>query len=75
MAEYDRMEILTKRVIYRVTGPIPDVELVKAIRAARMECAQIRGVPVEKLMDDAVLVETYDQDIHVFFDHEVKTEK
>jgi hypothetical protein len=72
MADYDIIEIVTKRTIFRVKGPAPLGEVGKAIQAARMACAQAKGVPVDKLFDDAVMVAAYDQDIHVFFEEEVK---
>jgi hypothetical protein len=72
MADYEKIEITTKRVIYRVKGPTPWAELGKAIQAARQDCAKVRDVPVEKLFDNDVMVQTFDQDIHVYYEVEVK---
>jgi hypothetical protein len=73
VADYERIEITTRRVIHRVRGPVPLDELGKAIQAARLECAQKKGVEPSKLYGDALMVETFDQDIHIYFDYEVGT--
>lgn len=72
MADYERIEIVTKRVIYRVKGPAPLDEVGKAIQAARVECAERKGVEPNKLFGDSLMVAPFDQDIHIYFEHEVE---
>lgn len=72
MADYERKEILTKTVIYSIPSPTPYVEVGKAVAVARQECAEARGIDPSKLFDDDIRVRAWDEEIHVFFEVEVK---
>lgn len=72
MADYKRFEHVTKRVVFSVPSGSPYVEVGKAVAAARQECAQARGVEPTKLYDDDIRVKAHDEEIHVFYEIEVK---
>lgn len=72
MATYSRKETITKRVIFYVPSPSPLAEVGKAILAARTECARAKGVDVDKLYDNSVMVESFDDEIHIWYEIEEK---
>lgn len=72
MAIYSRKEKITKRVIFFVPSPCPMVELDKAVSAACLELARIKGVDQSELYDNEVMVQAWDDEIHVYYEIEVK---
>jgi hypothetical protein len=64
--------VTTKREIFYLTGPTPVGEVQKAIAVALVKCAEAKGVEARDLADDALMVETHDKEIHIYFEQEVE---
>jgi hypothetical protein len=67
-----RKEIITKRVIYSIPTNSALDEVGKAIQDARRECAELKGVAIKDLYDDDVRIASHDEEVHFYFEVEVK---
>lgn len=70
MTSYDRSEVVTTRVEYRLRAPVPIGEVYKAVAAALAE----KGIRPEDPLpsDDVLMVQPWDDAIVIYFDKEVR---
>lgn len=66
MATHSRYEESHRKVIYTVPAPAPLAEVQKAIAAALREVAKKKGEDATRL-DNALMVEPYDDAIHIYY--------
>lgn len=70
MAEYDRREVVTTRVEFRLRAPAAIGEVYKAVSAALAEMGHDpRGALPS---DDVLMVMPWDEEIVIYFDKEVR---
>lgn len=72
VADYSRKEKVTRRVIYYLRSPAPYAEVSKAVVAAQRECEKLTGKGMDSNWDDVPMVESHDDEIHIWFEVEVK---
>lgn len=70
MTEYDRREVVTTRVEYRLRAPVAIGEFYKAVSAALAEKGISRDDPLPS--DDVLMVQPWDEEIVIYFDKEVR---
>jgi hypothetical protein len=72
MLSVDRFEETTTKVIFSVPSPSPWADIAKALMCAKREYAECYKIPTEDVCDDAVMVESWDDEIRIWFHKEVK---
>lgn len=65
----DYTETFTRRCIWYLPSPAPFGEVYKAAVVARRTYKEITG---REAMDDVPMIESHDEQVHIYFDVEVK---
>lgn len=66
MADWNRKETITRRVIYYLRNPAPHEEVTKAVVAAQQEYEKITGK--ESRWGDVPMIEGHDDELHIWFE-------